>query len=507
MFMNATVGSWLPQHCRVTPKKTAVVADSFSLTYAELNARANQAGHALLDAGVRRGDRVVVILPNGIPFVELLFACSKIGAVFVPVNYRLSPAEVAYIIADSQPKLVFYYKDFAHLTETARQESPSLPFIATGRNADDPSEYESWMAGKPQTDIAAAVTLDDPHVMMYTSGTTGRPKGAILTHGNTFWNAINSLSSMDYFTDDRFLVPAPMFHIGGLGVHALPGFYKGATIYLEEKFDPVRTLELIQQHQITGLFLVPAMWAALMRVPRFEEYDLRSLRTAVSGGAPCPLTVIEFFQSRNIPFQEGFGLTETAPFVSVLRNEDAVRKNGSIGLPAYHVSCRIVDPDDNDCPVGEVGELVVKGPNVFVGYWNRPEETKQAIRDGWFYTGDLARMDEEGFLYIVDRKKDMIISGGENIYPIEVEQVLYRHPAVLEAAVVGRADETWGEVPVAFVALKPGQSADPKEIIAFCEGKIARFKIPKEVFFVEALPRNATGKILKTVLRTQLTSA
>jgi acyl-CoA synthetase (AMP-forming)/AMP-acid ligase II len=339
---------------------------------------------------------------------------------------------------------------------------------------------------------------------MYTSGTTGQPKGAMLTHDNHLWNVINSLSFGRGLRDtDVTVTVAPMFHIGGLGVHTLPLLYTGGTNALLPSFDPKQTLETMARVGATVQFMVPAMWAALMSVPDFDSYDLSALELAVSGGAPSPLPVIDFFQGKGLPFQEGFGMTETAPGVSILDADHVKEKAGSIGRRMFHVETRIVDDHDVDQPPNQVGELVLRGPNIFSGYWGRPEATAEAFRGGWFHTGDLGRMDEEGFITLVDRKKDMIISGGENVYPIEVEQVLYRHPAVREVAVVGVPDPRWGETPVAVVALLEDADASAEELIAYTRERLAHFKCPTRVEVVDELPRNATGKVLKTVLRAQ----
>ena len=339
---------------------------------------------------------------------------------------------------------------------------------------------------------------------MYTSGTTGRPKGALLTHDNHLWNVVNSLSfGRGLRETDVTVTVAPMFHIGGLGVHTLPLLYVGGTNVLLPSFDPLRTLEAMSRERATVQFMVPAMWAALMSVPGFDGFDLSSLELAVSGGAPCPLPVIDFFQGKGLPFQEGFGMTETAPLVSVLDADHVKEKAGSIGRAVFHVRARIVDDTDRDARTDDVGELVLRGPNVFAGYWGMPEATAEAFRGGWFHTGDLGRMDAEGFITLVDRKKDMIITGGENVYPIEVEQVLYRHDAVREVAVVGVPDDRWGETPVAVVALQDGTETTAEELIAYSRERLAHFKCPTRVEFVSELPRNATGKVLKTVLRQQ----
>jgi fatty-acyl-CoA synthase len=341
-------------------------------------------------------------------------------------------------------------------------------------------------------------------MMMYTSGTTGRPKGALTSHGNASWNAIHSmLSDMAVLRSDIVLTVAPLFHIGGLAVNTLSALYIGATLILQSQFDPPEVLRTIEREGVHTLFLVPAMWQALTLVPDFDSYKLNNLRSLISGGAPCPIPVIEFFQKRGLRFYEGFGMTETCAGVCILGNEDAVRKNGSVGKPLMHEEMRIVDETGNDVRPGETGELVLRGPNIFLEYWTRPDATEEVFQGGWFHTGDLARQDEEGFYYIVDRKKDMLISGGENVYPTEVEQVLYRHPKVQEVAVIGAPDETWGEVPMALVVPRPGERLTLEELEAFCRDKLARFKTPKHLVELEEMPRTATGKILKRELRKQ----
>jgi acyl-CoA synthetase (AMP-forming)/AMP-acid ligase II len=324
----------------------------------------------------------------------------------------------------------------------------------------------------------------------------------MLTHDNHLWNVVNTLSyGRGLRGTDVTVTVAPMFHIGGLGVHTLPLLYVGGTNAVLPSFVPAQTLALMAQERATVQFMVPAMWAAIAAVPDFDSYDLSALELLITGGAPCPMTIIDFFQGKGLPFQEGFGMTETAPSVSVLMAEQVKEKAGSIGRPLFHVEARIVDEADREVPVGNVGELVVRGRNVFAGYWGLPEATAEAFRGGWFHTGDLGKADEAGFLTLVDRKKDMIITGGENVYPIEVEQVLYRADGVREVAVVGVPDQRWGETPVAVVALAEGAGRDPDGLIAYARERLAHFKCPTRVEFVDELPRNATGKVLKTVLR------
>ena len=324
----------------------------------------------------------------------------------------------------------------------------------------------------------------------------------MLTHDNLMWNVINNLSvGRGMRESDRTVTVAPLFHIGGLGVHTLPLMYLGGTIALLPAFDPAETLATMAQERVTMQFLVPAMWAALMAVPGFETYDISSLELAVTGGAPCPMPVLEYFQGKGVPFQEGFGLTETAPSLTLLDAAHVKEKSGSIGRALFHITLRVVDDAGRDVPTDVVGEVVVRGPNVFAGYWGNPEATAEAFRGGWFHTGDLGRMDADGFVTLVDRKKDMIITGGENVYPIEVEQVLYRHPAVREVAVVGVPHQKWGETPIAVVALTEGLQATVDELIGYARERLAHFKCPTRVEYVSELPRTATGKVLKTTLR------
>jgi len=500
--MFETVGQWLDRRVFLDPDKTAVIHQEKSFTYREFNSRVNKLGNALAGLGVRKGDRVAGLMLNSSEFMETYFAAAKLGAIFVPLNFRLAAPEVAYILEDCTPRVVVYHSLFKPLVDSIHNSVSVYHYVCVEEAGD--LFYEQLLAGAPDTPVISDVEPGDVQLMMYTSGTTGRPKGAMLTHNNTLWNAIQGINMVPMNGDDITLTVAPLFHIGGLNILTTPTLYLGGTVVFKEKFDPADCLSAIKEHKVTSLFLVPAMWLALTQVPDFDCYDLSSLRFGISGGAPCPLTVIEFFQQRGIIFLEGFGMTETAPDVCILRAKEAARKNGSVGLPMPHLEAKIFDDEDQEVVPGDVGELVLRGPNICRGYWNNYQATQEAFRGGWFHTGDLARQDDEGFFYIVDRKKDMIISGGENIYPVEVEQVLFRHPQILEVAVVGVPDEKWGEKPVAVVALKPGKTASAEEILNFAADKLARFKLPREVHFVEQLPRNATGKVLKTTLRQQL---
>ena len=505
------IGDWLDYHAQHHADQEALVVGELRLTYAQLLDRAARMAGVLAGRGVRKGDRVALLLPNGNEFLETLFACARLGAIAVPINFRLSPAEVEFILGDCGAQVLVYHPQFTPLVAPIRPNTPlAHAFYVPGSGEPMPGDvnYEQALATAQPPAQRTPVTQSDPHLMMYTSGTTGRPKGALLSHGNTTWNAFNLLlSEAGLHSDDIVLTVAPLFHIGGLNIHTLPALYKGAKVVLHPHFSPADTLRLVQRERVSMLFLVPAMWLAISQMPDIDQYDLSSLRVLMSGGAPCPITVIEFFQKRGLCFLEGFGMTETAPNACFLGSRDALRKNGSVGKPLTHVQMRIVDANDQDVRQGETGELVLRGPNIFVGYWSRPEATAEAFRNGWFHSGDLARQDEEGFYYIVDRIKDMLISGGENVYPTEVEQVIYRHPAVREAAVIGVPDQKWGEVPMLVVALHEGAQLTLEEVRAFCEGKLAHFKIPKQMMIVPALPRTATGKVLKRELRSSIIGA
>jgi acyl-CoA synthetase (AMP-forming)/AMP-acid ligase II len=504
------IGSWVTKRAFLNGEHPAFIDGDRRFSYADLDRRTNQLAHALLELGVRRGDRVSVLLANCVEFVEVHAACAKLGAIMVPVNTRLAAPEVGYILADAGADVFAYHPQLTAVAHAALTE-PGVRvrhrITVNHSPGDGELGYDALMDAAAADPIAHEVTDSDVAFIMYTSGTTGRPKGAMLTHGNVLANIHNTLATRESLNQrDITVTVSPMFHIGGL-LHTLPLLYLGATNIILPSFDPVGTLKAMAENRVTVQFLVAAMWVALTQVPDFDSYDLSALRACMGGGAPCPLTMIEFLAERGIPFSEGFGLTETAPVVSILESEYVQTRAGSVGRAAMHVDVRIVDDQDVDVPTGTVGELIVRGPNVFAGYWMKPQATAEAFRGGWFHTGDLARADAEGFLTLVDRKKDMIITGGENVYPIEVEQVLFRHPGVLDAAVIGGADKKWGERVVAVVVADPEAPESPgsDELIAYCRDRLAHFKCPKEVHFVSELPRNATGKLLKTQLRAKFT--
>ncbi len=524
---NEGLGSWPARRARKTPGRTALIHGDTHLTYAELYQRTTRLAHALRALGLRRGDRIAYLGPNHPSFLETLFAAGTLGVVFVPLNTRLAGPEIAYQLADSGAKALVYAPSHAGLVAglpdgtEARTDGYGTEARTDGYGTDARpygteartyielgAEYEALLAGAGagagHEPIDQTVTPDDTCVIMYTSGTTGRPKGAMLTHSNLTWNAINVLVDQDLITDERALVSAPLFHTAGLNMLTLPVLLKGGTCVLVEAFDPAATFDLIERHRITFMFGVPTMFDQVARHKRWATADLSSLRMLSCGGSPVPTPLIATYQERGLTFLQGYGMTEAAPGTLFLDAEHAVSKAGSAGVPHFFTEVRVVRPDMSPVTVGEpgeVGEVVVRGPNVMPGYWGLPEETAASFADGWFRTGDVARVDDDGYVHIVDRVKDMIISGGENIYPAEIEDQLLTHPDIVECAVIGVPDEKWGEAPRAVVVPREGASLDPAEVLASLAGRLATYKIPKSVVIADELPRTASGKLLKARVR------
>jgi fatty-acyl-CoA synthase len=510
--MNGGIGDWIVRRADRKPGAIALVDGDTGreLSYRQLEQSVGELAAALYDLGLRRGDRVAFLMQNSPEFVETLFAAMNLGAVVVPMNFRLGAGEIAYLLADSGATILVVADRFRDLAAGALEHGGHgvRHVIAESDGAavgELPTMALPDLRGGPGRRPDPMTRSEDLCVIMYTSGTTGRPKGAMLTHGNMQWNAINMATVGTGLSGSTVTVAvAPMFHIGALGLSVLPILYAGGTVITVRAFDPERTLRLIAERRVTTQFMVPAMWSSLSQVPDFDSHDVSSMQYVLCGGAPCPLPVIEFYQRRGWQFLEGFGMTEASPNTLLLDAEFVVSHAGSVGRPFMHVDVRLVDEEDHDVAVGEVGELVLRGPNIFAGYWGLPVETAEAMRGGWFHTGDLGRADEDGFITLVDRKKDMIISGGENVYPIEVEQVLYRHPDVGDVAVIGVPDDRWGETVVAVVVPAEGAASDADELIGYTRERIAHFKCPRRVEFVDELPRTATGKVLKRELRQQL---
>jgi fatty-acyl-CoA synthase len=493
---------WIAHFSRRTPDKTALVdlGSQRKFTYAQLDARISRlASHLRHQLKVARGDRVAVLALNTTDTLEVQFACGRIGAVFLPLNNRLTVPELQYIVGDAAPMLMIYDGDLAETALTVAGLCKVRSTLLFGQGG----SYEAAIAAAAPLDTFEDVTLDDISTIMYTSGTTGQPKGAIITHGMTFWNCVN-LGGPAYISPSTVLLTVlPLFHTGGLNCYTNPVLHSGGTALIMRAFDPGTALKLISDasYGINSFFGVPSIYQFMAQHPDFADADFSRLINSGVGGAPMPLPLLKIWEERGVALQQGYGMTETSPAVMTLDREDAARKAGSSGKPVLHTEVRIVRPDGVDAGVGELGELWVKGPNITPGYWNRPDANASSFTDGWLHTGDAARIDEEGFYYIVDRWKDMYISGGENVYPAEVESVLHQLAAVAEAAVIGIPSEQWGEVGMAIVAVKPGHSLAEEEIHAHCAANLARFKCPRLIRFVDALPRNATGKIHKPTLR------
>ena len=496
---------WIAHHAGRRPDRLALhdLHTGRKFTYAELDRRIARLAGVLAGRGIGRGDRVALLAPNCAEYFELQFACGRLGAIMLPLNWRLAVPELRYILGDSTPSLLIHDSSFA---KAAGQLADRRLEIDHERPDGD---YELALRDAPAPPPPAALTHDDIAMVMYTSGTTGHPKGAIITHGMTFWNCVN-LGIPALITPETVqLVVLPLFHTGGLNCYANPVLHAGGTLLIMRTFDPGAALDCISDPAlgITHFFAVPAPYQFMMQHPKFQGADLSRLRVAGVGGAPCALAILETWQARGVPLVQGWGMTETSPAGTMLDAADATRKVGSAGKALMHTAIRIVDDQGNDVPPGGIGELLIKGPNITPGYWNNPEATARSFTDGWLHTGDAARQDPEGFVYIVDRWKDMYISGGENVYPAEVENVLFEVPGVADAAIIGVPNERWGEVGLAVVVRKPGAPLEEAEIIRHCLAKLAKFKVPQSVAFVDALPRNATGKVLKRDLRLQFVGA
>jgi len=493
---------WIAHFGRRTPDKIAAVdlASERRFTYRQFDARISHlATHLAHHLKVARGDRVAVLALNTTDTLEVQFACGRLGAVFLPLNTRLTVPELEFIVGDAAPKVMVHDNDLAETALTVAKSCNVEHALRLGPNA----SYEAAISAAKPLQAAEPVTLDDISTIMYTSGTTGQPKGAIITHGMTFWNCVN-LGGPAYITPSSVLLTVlPLFHTGGLNCYTNPVLHAGGTVLIMRAFDPGLTLKLISDpaQGINVFFGVPSIYQFMAQHPDFARSDFSRLIIGGVGGAPMPLPLLEVWEGRGVALQQGYGMTETSPAVLALDREDAARKAGSAGKPVLHTEVRVVRPDGTDVAVGELGELWVKGPNVTPGYWNRPDANQSSFTDGWLHTGDATRIDEEGFYYIVDRWKDMYISGGENVYPAEVENVLHQITAIAEAAVIGTPDPQWGEVGMAIIALKAGRSLTEADIHAHCAGNLARFKCPRVIRFVDALPRNATGKIHKPTLR------
>ena len=504
--MQVNIGELLSHRARRDPKVEALVDTSSGerFTYAEINARTNQTAHMLRGLGVRPGDRVAVLLMNGTACFESFFACAKIGAVAVPLNWRLVADELAYILADSGAKTLIFDSDFAEhaaILHAGGQTAVDnwLQVAVKGAQETFARNYGAGRDGASADEPPLQGFDDDNLFIMYTSGTTGRPKGVVHTHLSTFWVHLNVMSTQGFRVTDRYLTALPLFHIGGLAPF-LAMVHSGVTNVLMRSFDPAGIWKLIAEEKITTTLAVPAMLNAMLQMPAPDPKGYAQLRSIISGASPVPVVLMEHYRDIGIEIHQVYGLTESGGPGCLISPQDAMERLGSTGKPFLHMQLRLIDGNGQDVPPNTPGEVLLYGSNMMKEYWNNPQATRETLRDGWLHTGDVAVMDADGFVTIQDRIKDMIISGGENVYPAEIENVVLGHPDIKECAVIAMPSERWGESPL-VVAVRTNDSVDDAAILAHCDGKLARFKQPKGVVFIDAIPRNPSGKALKFELR------
>ncbi|MFH1137037.1 MAG: long-chain-fatty-acid--CoA ligase [Pseudomonadota bacterium] len=500
--MKINIGGFLSKRALLSPNKEALVCESTRRTFSELNLRSNRLAAFMKAKGVGYGDRVAVLALNDPEYYEIYFGLGKIGAVMVPVNHRLAGPEIQYILSDCEARVLIFGKEFTEVVNSIRAAIPARALIGLAEQTPDWAEkYETLLQAASAAEPELVGGDDDTLTILYTSGTTGRPKGAELTHAGYFGTSV-TLKSTFGDIGDTLLMPLPLFHIGALAPVPMV-IHFGMKTVLQRAFDPKNFLELLIQEKVTWFGSVPQILMFLRQVPNFMEYDWSRVRMILVYAAPVPVTLIKDYAAVGIEVRQLYGMTECTGPATVIDSEHAIHKAGSCGLPFFHTDIRVVDDQGRDVQPDQMGEVLIRGNNLMKGYWNQPKATADAIKDEWLYSGDIAKVDADGFLYIMDRKKDMIISGGENIYPAEIEDYLLQHPALADAAVIGYQDPKWGEAVKAVVVLKPGTSLTGEELIEWCQGKIGKFKIPKQVVITEAIPRTPTGKILKRVLREQ----
>ncbi len=494
----------LDHHAERSPDRPMTVFEGRVTTYGDMADRARALAAGLHARGVARGHVVGLLSYNCPEFLETVFAANYLGAIAMPINWRLAAPEVRYILDHSEARALVCDGALANLGSEATVGLESTLV----RGCIEPEAPNGWTTLDELRSAAQPVTratthADDVHRLMYTSGTTGRPKGVMITHANLAWKNLAHLVEFGFTAADLGLACGPLYHVGALDLTTTSLIAAGATTIIHRSFDASAVVDELERSRVTTVWLAPAMVNAIMALPDIEQRDLSSVRVIINGGEKMPIPLIERIQ-RVFPsawFADAYGLTETVSGDTFLDRESIVTKLGSVGRPCLHLELEVWDELGRPVRAGEPGEIVLRGPKVFKGYWRDPDATAKAFDGGWFHTGDIGVVDEDGYLFIVDRLKDLIVSGGENIAGSEVERVLYEHPAVLEVAVVGRPDDRWGEVPVAFVVLRPGESASADDLIAHCAGQLAKFKVPKDVSFLDALPRNPSGKVLKRELR------
>ena len=491
---------WLTKRELYTADNEAVVdlATGNRYSYRDLNYRANKfASFLQRKYQLKAGDRVAVLSKNCMEVIDLFFACGKLGVILVPYNFRLPAPAIRELAEDCTPSLLVYGEEFEETAISLKSANITPTLLPVQGN--NLSIQKIVISNQPAPEIYSA-EAEETAMILYTSGTTGKSKGAMISWQQIHWNSINTEISLELTSADCSIVNTPFYHTGGWHVLLTPLIHHGGKIVLQPEFDPAETLQIIEEEKVTVLFGIPTMLRMMMDEDSFPETDFSSVRYAICGGEACPIPVIEEFRHVNIPIRQGYGLTEAGPNCYSLPGEDAIRKEGSVGFPNFHIDVKIMDDSGKEVEQGDVGELLMKGPHVFNGYWNNREATDKTLVDGWVKTGDLFRQDPDGYYYIVGRKKEMYISGGENVYPVQVEKVIYEHPGVSQAAVIGVPDDQWGETGCAFVVLKENQNLTTDEVKTYCREFLAGFQCPGHVIFMDELPLGHSNKIQKKEL-------
>ncbi|MCK6510375.1 long-chain fatty acid--CoA ligase [Myxococcota bacterium] len=501
------VADWLRKRAQLSPEKTALIdqATGRQVSYRAWDQQVQRLALSLQKTlGVGKGDRVAILAMNCIEYLDVFFACGRLGAILQNLNWRLQVRELDALIAECRPVALIYGEEFGDAVRSlqgSRAEVGTWIALTKAIRSQDPLLSVSEAMDERESLLPVSIAPDDPWLICYTGGTTGLPKGATLTHGNILANAINTIISWELDAHDVAILNAPLFHVGGLNVFTTPLVYAGGTSIVCKGFEVGMVFDLVRDQGVTVFFGVPTMFILMQEDPRWKAADFSGTKFVISGGAPCPLPVFERFWEKGVHFKTGYGLTEAGPNNFWLPKEDIERKPGAVGFPLMHVEIKVIDEDGSRVGADEVGELCLRGPHVMAGYWQRPEASAEVLREGWLHTGDLVRVDAEGYVSIVGRLKDMYISGGENVYPAEIESVLHEAEGVAEAAVVGVADARWGEVGLALIRREEGAGCTEQDILRYAQAHLARYKIPRYVVFSEALPKTSAGKLDKKAIK------